>query len=892
MKCKYSLAGNDVNIELNSEVFTLLNGLTLIVHSNPSASVVAVNLTYKVGAKDEPEDKTGIAHLCEHLMFGGTSVLPGSFLENMLNLGAIDINAVTSKDRTNYHQTILPGALDFVLFAESDRMSYFGENLTSDLLEQQRSVVINEKDERDGAPLGRLDERRCQATFPALHPYAHTVIGKKTHLESISVDEMKQWFRTYYVPTNAILTIAGCVNVSDVRDKVTSLFGGIPGGKPIMRPSIDYAPISIGKREILEARVSQSAIHLTWNLPPVSDDSAIEFKVLSTLLASGNDAYLHKKLIIESQVASQVSAYVEHGVLCSQFTISATVRDDVLLTELEKMMLIAIEQFKISGIDDDALEKVRALSLSDFIWGKENMTGIADMLGWFSFTHGDPDAYKRYFNILFSLTSNSFAALASRWLDEHRYTMHVVPFTQLATAAKCPVPLCTPEISAPGEINFHKAISSVLSNGIYLSHVQSKSVPGTLVRIILSRGAANNSLDKKGITALVCRLLLSDARSENTVKALERIGGTFSIESGLSSTVITLKTLSVSLSQSMSYLLEHLLNSNLAEDEFKRYKDKSIKDISTYLSSHDGIVNYILPGFIFPDGHPYKSYNYGRGTPESLSNITFDEVVEEREILFKTSGVKIIVVSDLNKEEVRDRIEDNISQWVLTVPSVTLVQDTISYKEQSPRALLIHKPGSIQSTIVAAKIIPPFMADTHAAFSIISKIFSSSFNSRLNMKLREELNWTYGVQGFTTSDTGLRMHAITTTVQQDKTLETIDEIKKSFNDLTTFYPIRDDELKSRVLSEQLRLSAISSDSRHILSYLTFIEQNNLQSDYWSGYANSLRELQPELLDNIIKSYLNPVSLCWIIVGDLYKIESDLRLILPEFIEIINHEDII
>lgn len=891
MNTKYFLVNNQIDIGLDSEIFILPNGLTVVVHCNPNASVAAVNMTYKVGAKDEPNNKTGIAHLCEHLMFGGTSALPGSFLENMLKIGAVDVNGVTSRDRTNYHQTVLPGALDFTLFAESDRMSYFGENLTIELLDQQRSVVINEKNERESTPLGRIGERRCQATFPALHPYAHTVIGSKSHLESITIDEMKEWFRTYYVPSNAILVIAGCVDFKEIKNKVTSFFGDIPGGTPLLRPAIDYSPISSGKREIVEARITQPAIHLTWNLPPFTDDSAMAFSVLSTLLGKGNEAFLHKKLVIDAEVASQVSAYIEHGTLCSQFTITAVARENVLLVELENTLLIAIEELKVAGINDDAIEKVRALSLSDFIWLKESMTGIADLLGWFSFTYGDPAAYKKFFNILFSFSSQSFSSLASDWLNEYHFTMHIVPFLHCDRLIKSSTPLSIPPVVEPGEVNFAKAESFILSNGSYLSHIQCDSVPGTLVRIILPRGTCSSYPDIKGITSIVCQLLMSDSQSGDTVKKLEKIGGSFSIESGVYSTNITLKTLSASLNQSLNYLLEHILNATLSEKEFERIKSKSILDIVTQVSSENGVINYLLSEFIFPEGHPYKNYNSGRGTPETLKNITYDQVINEREVLTKTSGVKIITVSNLNAGEVIGRIEDNISDWILTLPAEKQNHNAKDYNNTSPRALLIHKPESIQSLIVAAKTIPPFEEETHATFNMVSKIFSSSFNSRLNLRLREKLNWTYGVQGATTQDSGLRMHVIKTSVQKDRTLETIDEIKKAFVDLNN-NSVTEKELKSQLLSEQFRLNALASDSESILSFQTFIEQNNLKPDYWFGYADALGKINDSDLERVIKNYFHPEAISWVIVGDLYKLESDLRLILPESVELIKFEDVL
>jgi len=892
MKKNTSFDLKNIDLDLSAELFTLANGLTVVIHSKPAASVVAVNMTYKVGSKDEPKNKTGIAHLCEHLMFGGTEALPGSYLENMLNNGAIDVNGVTSRDRTNYYQTVLPGMLDYVLFAESDRMSYFGQHLTSDLLERQRSVVLNEKDERDGEPLGRLSERRNLATFPAFHPYSHTVIGEKSHLESITLDELKAWFNTYYVPSNAILTLAGDVDSQQIRDKISTYFGSIASGKPLLRPAIDYPLISIGKRETLEARVAQSALHLTWNLPPASEKCTTEFLVLSSLLTMGNDAYLHKKLVIEAELASQVSAYVEQGLLCSQFTITAVARTGVTLTQLEKGLLDAIEELKNQNIDSDALEKTRARSLTDFIWGAENMTGIADMFGWFTFMNGSPNTYKNFFDVLFGVTDKSLLAIAHDWLNENRFTMYVVPFSPGSTNALRSAAPAVPAILPPAKIKVPSGRTSILSNGMKLSHIQYSSVPGTLIRIIIPHGTAGNPANKEGLTALTCRVLVSEAEDGNLIKSLGKIGASFTIENGFDSTIITLKTLSICFDQALGYLSEQLLSAPLSEKEFKRIQGKSLQNIASQLSSHSGLIQFLLPEFVYPVGHPYRRYNHGQGTPESLSGITYEDVVAERNLLIQRAGIKIVAVTDLTIEAIQHSIEESLSHWISPHQNKQDYSSLNVPESLNGRALLIHKPGSIQTTVVAANLIPPFEEGTHASYTMLARIFSSSFNSQLNLRLREELNWTYGVQGSTTSDSGIRMHVIKTTVQKDKTLETIKEIQHAYDQLLAAGPIAEEELKTRLVSEQLRLIANGSDSLQLLNNLTHIEKNHLPVDYWSDYYDSLSILKPENLHEVAEQFFKPHKIHWIIVGDIHNIESALKLHLPAETTLVNADEII
>ncbi len=876
----HSLTSTDVNIELESHVFTLSNGLTLVIHPNSNASVIAVNITYKVGSKDEPHDKTGIAHFCEHLMFGGTSAFPGSFLETMLNIGAVDVNGVTNKDRTNFHETVLPGALDFVLFAESDRMSYFGQYLTSDLLEKQRSVVINEKDERDGQPLGLINERRSLATFPAHHPYAHTVIGDKKHLEGITLEDMKEWFNTYYVPSNAILTLAGCLDVADIHQKVTLYFGTIPAGEPLPRPAIDYQPLSIGKYEVLEARAAHSSVHFTWNIPPYGNECTTQLSILATLLADGNEAYLHKRMVVEQKLASQVNAYVDSGILCSQFTVAAVATTGVSLATLEASLLSIIEELKSNGLDGKLLDKVRASSLSDFTWGRENMTGIADMLASYTFTNGHPMAYKNFFDTLFSLDGVAFSELATQWLTEHRYTMHVVPFVALTILSDRVENREIPDIVQTQKPQFPCSYSSILTNGIKLSQIQLSSLPGTLIRIVIPIGTSHDVPETEGLTALTCRLLLSESEARGSIQALQKIGASFTIESRSSSTAITLKTLSASYHRALNIFLDHILNSTIPIHEFERKRTKSILDIASQLTSHNGIIQFLLPHFAYPEDHPYHSYNNGRGTPRSLKKITYEQVVKHRHLLTHSQGIKILAISDWDLDYVRSSINLYTSKWVIQSQGTRTHSRQSIGKTRPGRALIIDKPGSNQSTIVAASVIPAFDEKFHASYNILTTIFATGFNSRLNMRLREELNWTYGVQGFTTSDPGSRMHVIKTTVQKDKMLDTIREIQNSFDELVHSHPITKEELDKRLISERLRMSAAASNSSHLMNNLSFVEENNLSADYWSRYLDVMARLKTEDLRRLAKNYFSLDSVNWIIIGDTQNIETDLRLTIP------------
>lgn len=222
------------DIDIPFTEFTLDNGLKVIFHEDHKAAVVAVNIWYHVGSKNERVGKTGFAHLFEHLMFGGSENAKGRYIEYVERLGASDLNGTTNSDRTNYFETVPLAALDRVLFLESDRMGHFYKSINKEVLDLQRGVVQNEKRQGDNQPYSIFWETLPGVTYPAGHPYAHTVIGSLEDLDAASLADVQNWFKGYYGPNNAVMAIAGDLTLAEAKEKVTRYFGDIPASAPVV----------------------------------------------------------------------------------------------------------------------------------------------------------------------------------------------------------------------------------------------------------------------------------------------------------------------------------------------------------------------------------------------------------------------------------------------------------------------------------------------------------------------------------------------------------------------------------------------------------------------------------------------------------------------------------
>ncbi|HXE82447.1 MAG TPA: pitrilysin family protein, partial [Gemmatimonadales bacterium] len=284
--------------------FVLKNGLTLLVHEDHKAPIVAVNIWYHVGSKNERPGRTGFAHLFEHLMFNGSEHFNTDYFQALEPLGATDLNGTTNEDRTNYFQNVPTSALDVVLWMESDRMGHLVGVIDQGRLDEQRGVVQNEKRQGENEPYGKVDLLMTEGTYPAGHPYSWSVIGSMEDLNAAKLDDVKEWFKTYYGPNNAVIVLAGDITPDVARQKVEQYFGDIPAGPPIAKQDTWIARRSGTHREVMQDRVPQGRIYKEWNIPEFGSADADYLDMVTDVLAQGKTSRLYKRLVYDAQIAT------------------------------------------------------------------------------------------------------------------------------------------------------------------------------------------------------------------------------------------------------------------------------------------------------------------------------------------------------------------------------------------------------------------------------------------------------------------------------------------------------------------------------------------------------------------------------------------------------------
>jgi zinc protease len=350
--------------------------LTLIVHEDHKAPIVAVNVWYHVGSKNEHRGKTGFAHLFEHLMFEGSEHYNDEFTIPFDRVGVTEQNATTSNDRTNYFENVPKNALDLALWMESDRMGHLLGVVSQARLDEQRGVVKNEKRQRHNQPYGRVFDIIGRNVYPKGHPYSWPVIGSMKDLNAATLDDVREWFKNFYGAGNAVLTIAGDVDTQEVLQKVKDNFGDIPAG-----PSVNQRQRWIGerheeKRLVTFSRVPQPRIIKVWNVPETGTEAADYLGLASSVLSNGKSSRLYKRLVYEEQTATDVAAFMWQRELGSLLIVWATVSPDADPKRVEEIMDEEIAQLVKKGPTQDELARAKAQLRASFIRGAESVGGF------------------------------------------------------------------------------------------------------------------------------------------------------------------------------------------------------------------------------------------------------------------------------------------------------------------------------------------------------------------------------------------------------------------------------------------------------------------------------------------------------------------------------------
>jgi zinc protease len=868
------------SIDIPFQSFTLSNGLTVIVHEDHKAPIVALNVWYHVGSKNEKQGKTGFAHLFEHLMFGGSENLKGQYIEAMERVGATDLNGTTNEDRTNYFENVPVAALDYALFAESDRMGHFYNTISQEILDLQRGVVQNEKRQGENQPYAIAEDLIVRATYPSHHPYAHTVIGSMEDLDGASLDDVKEWFKTYYGPSNAVLVIAGDITFDVAKEKVTRYFGHIPPGPPVAHEEVWIEPMRGEHRETAQDRVPLPRIYKVWNIPQFGSPEATYLNLVSSILTSGKSSRLYKRLVFDDQIAASVASYVDAREIGGQFVIVATAKPGHTNQELERAIDEELRRFLQDGPTQVELDRARTQSLAGFIRGIERIGGFggkSDILARCQTFLGRADAYKEMLARVESATTEELKAVANRWLSDGVYVLNIEPYPALRAEAEPAAPRDTiPALAQSPDPAFPKLQRATLSNGLKVILAERHEIPVVNFWLQVEAGYAADRFGKAGTAKLMGSLLASGTKKRDALQIsdeIQMLGAQLSAGSSLDFSTVYLSALRTRLDESLELFSDVILNPSFPEVDFRRQQSLQSAGIETEKATPVQMALRVLPPLLYGPGHAYSLPLTGSGTVESVSAITRDDVEEFHRIWFKANNATLIVVGDTTLAEMQPKLERLFQNWEQgTVPSIKVAPVE---GPQQAAFYIIDKPEAQQSVILGGSIAPPANTPEEVAFEAVNNTYGGAFSSRLNMNLREEKHWTYGARSLLYGAKGQRPYLAVTSVQSDKTGDTLAEMLREMQELTGTNPITDAELNKVKDQTILELAGSRETMNAVGSAISDIVEFDLPEDYWETYPGRVKELTTDRAREAARILIQPSRFVWVIVGDRRIVEPQI-----------------
>ena len=870
--------------DIKYDKFTLPNGLRVIVHEDRKIPVVAVNVWYHVGSKDELPGKTGFAHLFEHLMFNGTENYNNEYFGPFQQVGATNMNGTTNNDRTNYFENVPTPALDLALWMESDRMGHLLGVVNQEKLDEQRGVVQNEKRQGENQPYGRVFIQASKATFPVGHPYSWTTIGSMEDLNAATLEDVQLWFKTYYGPNNAVLSLAGDINVDEAKKIVTKYFGDIPPGPSPIKKKKWIAKRSGEKREIMYDRVPNARIYKVWNTPEIGSPEHAHFELLASLLTGGKNSALYQELVYKRQLATSVSAFYYDREIAGQFWIAVDLANGRSLDDLEDAMDRALSDFIKKGPSAKRLKNTKTSIRASSIKGLQRVGGFggkSDLLAYSEVYSGNPGAYLEFINGIMEITNKEIKETANTWLTDGAYVLTVIPeenrsYDSESTAdrSKLPFPTEFPELDLP-EIQRAK-----LSNGLEVVLAERHDVPMINLSFQIKSGHATDPLGQPGLANFTMSMLTEGSKSFNALELsdqLEELGTDLYTSTGLDSSSINISSLKSSFEESIEIMFEVITEPTFDQEEIDRKKIRWLAAIDQSLSTPNGMVSNLIPEILYGEDHPYAKPFSGNGTRESIQWMSRDDLINYKNRFIAPSNGTLILVGDTTLDEILPILEAQFGSWPENrmLKGAQLVY-TINKEPDSRRVFLIDKPGAVQSLIVAGQLMPGMRTPDEIDIDLMNRVIGGSFTSRLNMNLREDKSWSYGVRTRLSQYKGPRPMLVSAPVQTDKTVDSIQEIIREYDEYLSSNPAKNEELEAIVNDLSLGLIGDFETFGSLMSGLSGIVSFDREDDFLDNLPAKYRSMTIDDINTAAERYIDPSIWTWVIVGDLSKIEQGIR----------------
>ena len=863
------------------EKLTLSNGMDLVLHQDNALPIVSVNVWYHVGSKDEEPGKTGYAHLFEHLMFEGSKNHNKSFFEPLQDIGAT-LNGSTTPDRTNYWENVPSNYLELALWLESDRMGFLTDALDQNRFDIQRDVVKNERRQSyENRPYGMASIYLQQALYPLPHPYHWPTIGFHEDLNAATLEDAKKFFREFYSPSNASLSIAGDFDVDKTKTQVEKYFGSLKQGPSLNRKSNMESMIQ-GKTSItLYDKVLLPKLILAWPSTPRFHEDEAALSILASILGAGKVSRLHKTLVYERRIAQSVGVGNGPSEIAGEFYLEATAAPDHSIKEIEDAVLGEIEKIQKEPPSQEELQRIKNVMELQRIRQMAQVGGFggrANRLNSFNVFAGDPGLINTDFERYIAVTPEDISRVAQTYLSARLVSLVVLPEPSLNQTPEDVDRSLKPSPEKQKKFNPPVTKRTKLGNGLNVLLVEKQELPIVTFGLLVGSGASTDPSNKPGLSALTSSMLQEGTTSHTSQEIsseFEFMGTQLNISVGRERTVFSTATIDRYFAKAMELISDIVKNPSFPPDEFDRIRKERLTSLRRLRDDSTALASRVAPGLIYGSdsayGHPIG------GTEESVGAFEIEDLIEYWKANYDPDSATLLVVGNVSLDDVKDITNKYFGDWNVKITDNQLEKPMESlYSHSANLIYLLDKPGAAQSIIRCGVLGPPRINANYSSLILLDSIFGGQFTSRLNMNLRQDKGYSYGYRSWIDWHKKSSLFGFGGAVETDVTGDALNETIKEARRIIADTPVSRNEFESAKAGLIREFPSLFETQGQILEGLAQIVSYDLPDDYYNHIIDEIASTSLEDVNRVAKEILSKDRLVTLLVGDRSVIEEQIK----------------
>ncbi|MQF98671.1 MAG: insulinase family protein [SAR202 cluster bacterium] len=855
--------------------------MDLVLHQDNSLPIVSVNVWYHVGSKDEEPGKTGYAHLFEHLMFEGSKNHNKSFFEPLQDIGAT-LNGSTTPDRTNYWENVPSNYLELALWLESDRMGFLTDALDQSRFDIQRDVVKNERRQSyENRPYGMASIYLQQALYPLPHPYHWPTIGFHEDLNAATLEDAKKFFREFYSPSNASLSIAGDFDVDKTKAQVEKYFGSLKQGPNLNRKGNMESMIQ-GKTSVtLYDKVLLPKLILAWPSTPRFHEDEAALSILASILGAGKVSRLHKTLVYEQRIAQSVGVGNSPSEIAGEFYLEATAAPDHSIKEIEAAVFGEIEKIQKEPPSQEELQRIKNVMELQRIRQMAQVGGFggrANRLNSFNVFGGDPGLINTDFERYIAVTSEDISRVAQIYLSTRLVSLVVLPEPSFNQTEERVDRSLKPNPEQQKKFDPPVTKRTKLENGMNILLVEKHELPIVTFGLLLGSGASADPSNKPGLSAFTSSMLQEgtiNRTSQEISSEFEFMGTQLNISVGRERTVISTAVIDRYFDKAMELVSDIIKNPSFPPDELDRVRKERLTSLRRLRDDSTALASRIAPSLIYgldsAYGHPLS------GTEESTSAFEREDLIGYCKANYDPESATLLVVGNVSLDYVKEIANKNFGDWNVNITDNQPEKPIDSlYLNPSKAIYLLDKPGAAQSIIRCGVLGPPRINENYSSLIILDHIFGGQFTSRLNMNLRQDKGYSYGYRSWIDWHQQSSLFGFGGAVQTDVTGDALNETIKEARRIISDTPVSKDEFESARESLVREFPSLFETQGQILEGLAQIVSYDLPDDYYNHIVNEISSTSLDAVNRVAKEILDQDRLVTLLVGDRSVIEEQIK----------------